>query len=113
MTAQAISYESIPTEFRSGGFNYRQIAREGDLAIYEQKWTGCPDPSTAYEVVRIRRHDGFLIAGKAIEPAEFCPKSEDWGIHGWTVLTKDRALEVLKRESKVETGARRARATIN
>jgi hypothetical protein len=55
------TYRPVPTEFRHDGFNYRQIEREGDLAIYEQRWTGCPEPSTAYEVVRIRRHDGFLM----------------------------------------------------
>src|SRR5262245_51119839 len=31
-------YKPIATEFKHDGFNYRQIAREGDVAIYEQRW---------------------------------------------------------------------------
>jgi hypothetical protein len=29
------SYKPLVAEFRAGGVNYRQIAREGDAAIYE------------------------------------------------------------------------------
>ena len=29
-------YKPLPKEFRRDGFNYRQIAREGNAAIYEQ-----------------------------------------------------------------------------
>ena len=32
------SYKLLPLEFQSHGFSYRQIAREGDVAIYEQGW---------------------------------------------------------------------------
>src|SRR5215470_7665221 len=35
----------LPKEFQRFGFNYRQIAREGDIAIYEQVWAGCAEPS--------------------------------------------------------------------
>jgi hypothetical protein len=49
------SYKPLPVEFRAGGFNYRQIAREGDAAIYEQTWGSCSNPSVCYEVIRIRR----------------------------------------------------------
>src|SRR5206468_9351702 len=45
------SYRPLPVEFRSGGFNYRQIAREGDVAKYEQRWMG--SENVCYEVVRI------------------------------------------------------------
>ena len=39
------SYKPLPKEFRRDGFQYRQIAREGNAAIYEQQWTGCAEPS--------------------------------------------------------------------
>jgi hypothetical protein len=81
----------LAIQFRRGGFNYRQIYREGDAAIYVQGWTGSSDPSVCYEVIRIRRHEGFKIAGKFIEPAEVYPCSEAWGTDGFTYTDKERA----------------------
>jgi len=86
-------YRPLPTEFRHDGFTYRQIAREKNAAIYEQRWNGCRNPNVAYEVVRIRLRDGFYIGGRFIEPAEVYPNSEAWGVDGWTVLIRDAAFE--------------------
>ena len=69
-------YKPIAKEFCHDGFTFRQIAREGDIAIYEQTWNGCPNPSVAYEVVRIRRREAREIKGKIIEAAEVYPRSE-------------------------------------
>ena len=85
------SYRPLPTQFRHDGFDYRQIAREGDAAIYEQVWAGCSIPSVRYEVVRIRRREGFEIGGRLIEPAEVYPNSEAWGVDGFTLTDKDAA----------------------
>jgi hypothetical protein len=50
-TAEARSserhYKPLPKHFRHDGFAYRQIAREKDAAIYEQKSSGCAEPSVA------------------------------------------------------------------
>jgi hypothetical protein len=89
-------YKPLKEEFRLDGFNYRQIAREGDAAIYEQTWCGCRSPSVSYEVIRIRRRDGFQIGDKFIEPAEVCPKSEAWGMDGFTLTNKDAAFAKLR-----------------
>jgi hypothetical protein len=86
----------LPKEFRHNGFKYRQIAREQDAAIYEQTWTGCPNPSVCYEVIRIRRRDGFQIDGRFVEPAEVYPKLEAWGLDGFTVIDKDAAFAKLR-----------------
>ena len=57
---KARSYRRLPKEFRHDGFQYRQIAREGDAAIYEQTRNTSSNASIAYEVIRIRRRDfGF------------------------------------------------------
>ena len=93
-------YRRLPKEFWRGGFAYREIAREKNAAIYEQTWNGCPSPSVSYEVVRIRRREGFQIDDRFVEPAEFYPSSEAWGVDGWTLLTLDGAfakLRVLRR----------------
>ena len=89
-------YKSLPKEFRRDGFTYRQIAREGNAAIYAQRWTGCAEPSVCYEVIRVRYRDGFYIGGRFVEPAEVYPNSEAWGVDGWTVTTLDAAYEKLR-----------------
>lgn len=89
-------YKPLPKEFRHDGFKYRQIAREQDAAIYEQTWTGCSNPSVCYEVIRIRRRDGFQIDGRFVEPAEVYPKTEAWGLDGFTLTDKDTAFEKLR-----------------
>jgi len=82
-------HKPLAPEFRAQGFDYREIAREGEAAIYEQTWRG--SSKIAYEVIRIRRHDGYTIAGKHIEPAEIYPSSEQWGMYGFTLADKDTA----------------------
>ena len=90
------SYRPLPKQFRRGGFAYRQIAREKDAAIYEQRWTGCAEPSVCYEVIRIRRREGFEVAGRFVGPAEVYPKSEAWGVDGFTLSDKDAAFAKLR-----------------
>src|SRR5438477_252081 len=89
------SYKPLPTRFRRDGFEYRQIARERDAAIYEQTWSGCPEPSVCYEVIRIRRHDGFQVNGRFVEPAEIYPKAEAWGVDGFSLTNRDAAFAAL------------------
>ena len=100
-TAQARSrkgyfYKSLPTQFRHGGFTLRQIAREGNAAIYEPRCTGRAEPSVCYEIIRIRRHGGFQIGGRFVEPAEIYPRSEAWGTDGFTLTDKDAAFAKLR-----------------
>jgi hypothetical protein len=90
------SYKPLPTRFRRDGFNYRQIAREGEAAIYEQTWAGWCDPSVCYEVIRVRRRDGFQVNGRLVEPAEIYPKAEAWGVDGFTFTDKDAAFAKLR-----------------
>ena len=85
------SYRPLPTRFQRDGFDFRQIAREGNAAIYEQTWSGCAEPSACYEVIRIRRRDGFRIGDRFIEPAEVYPNSDAWGVDGFTFTDKDAA----------------------
>jgi hypothetical protein len=89
-------YKRLPKQFRRDEFDFRQIAREGDAAIYEQTWSGCPNPSISYEVIRIRRREGFQIGGRFIEPSEVYPNSESWGTDGFTVTDKEAAFRKLR-----------------
>jgi hypothetical protein len=90
------SCKPLPVRFQHGGFNYREIARERNAAIYEQRWNGCSDPSVCYEVIRIRRRDGFQICGRFIQPAEVYPNSDAWGVDGFTLTDKDAAFAKLR-----------------
>ncbi len=90
------SCKPLPRRFRREGFDYRQIAREGNAAIYEQTWSGCAESSVCYEVIRIRRREGFQIDGRFVEPAEVYPKSEAWGVDGFTLTDKDAAFAKLR-----------------
>ena len=89
-------YKPLPIRFRKDGFNYRQITRDGNAAIYEQTWSGCPSPSICYEVIRIRRREGFHIGPRFIEPAEVYPNSESRGVDGFTFTDKDPAFAKLR-----------------
>jgi hypothetical protein len=83
-------------QFRRDGFNYQQIARNGDTAIYEQRWMGCYKASVSYEVIRIRRRNGFHIDGRFVDPAEVYPNSDAWGVDGFTFTDKDAAFAKLR-----------------
>jgi hypothetical protein len=89
-------YRPLPTQFRRDGFSYQQIAREGDAAIYEQTWSGCLNPNVCYEVIRIRRREGFEIDGRFVEPAEVYPHSDAWGVDGFTLKDKNAAFAKLR-----------------
>jgi hypothetical protein len=90
------SYKPLQKEFCRDGFTYRQIARETYGAIYEQTWSGSTEPSVCYEVIRIRRRDGFQIGEKFVEPYETYPSSDAWGVDGFTLTDKNAAFEKLR-----------------
>jgi hypothetical protein len=86
----------LPKQFRRDGYRYRQIARQGNATIYEQTWNGRENQSVSLEATRIRRHDGFQIGGRFVEPAEVYLNSEDWGVRGFTLTDKDGAFARLR-----------------
>src|SRR4029450_6039034 len=80
-------FRPLPDRLRRDGFDYRQIHREGDFAIYRQTWEG-NEHSPGLEVIRIRRRDGFQIGEKLIQPYEIYPNSDGWGTDGFTVTDR-------------------------
>jgi hypothetical protein len=89
-------YKPLSKQFCRNGFTFRQIACERNAAIYEQTWNGCPNPSIAYEIIRVRRREGFRIGNRYVEPAEVYPNSETWGVNGFTLTDKDTAFAKLR-----------------
>lgn len=81
-------YLCVSTDFSENQFRFKQVFREGDLAIYEKRQGKL---SPCFEVVAIRRHDGYEIAGNKVPPSEIYPSSENWGTHGFTCPTIEAA----------------------
>lgn len=82
----------LPEQFTSGGFLHTQLDRQGTLAIYRRS----KGSHKHYEVIDIKSHNGYTIAGRFIEPAETYPSAEEWGQRGWTCDSWERADEKLK-----------------
>lgn len=78
-----MTYKPLEPIFTKVGFRFKQIVREGDLAIFHKTHLS-PAHDGGFEVVIIGRHDGYEIAGNKIEPAETYPSNEQWGVKGWT-----------------------------
>jgi len=88
-TIEGTEYKVIPTEFRKKGFVYQQVKREGNKAIFLQTRPGTH--LNNYEVVKLGRHNGYVMGGVHIEAAETYPGSSLWGICGWTCQSLEAA----------------------
>jgi len=86
--------KQLEKSFSRKKFQYDQVIRKGNLAIYTQ--THIESKSQTFEVIVIKSHNGYEIAGTRIEPAEVYPGDNQWGILGWTCQTLDAAKNKLK-----------------
>jgi hypothetical protein len=104
-TARKGHYEPIAASFKHDGFSYRQIAREGSLAIYKQTWIrpeGDLSENVAYEVIRIQWHEAHTFpSGKSYPRREAYPTSAVWGVDGFTLPDKDTAYAKLREQRQV------------
>jgi len=89
MNTETTKHKPIPSTFTKKGFTYRQVKRQGDVAIFEQ--TRKDSTLQNFEVVKIGRHNGYTMGGSYIEPSETYPGSSLWGIMGWTCTDLDTA----------------------
>jgi hypothetical protein len=83
--------KTLETEFTHKGYRYRQISRDGDVAVFSQQWG--EKGSTAYETVIVQSHNGREIQGVHIPATEFYPSAGQWGQKGWTFTDRDSALK--------------------
>jgi len=74
--------KQLALSFKQKGFNLKQLKRVGDKAIYEKTLPTCK--TVFYEVIHIKRHNGYTLGGQFIEPAEIYPSSSQWGVTGWS-----------------------------
>ena len=83
--------KKLETKFNKKGFNYKQVIRKEEFAIYEQTNAKIKNPSKSYEVVQIKSHNGYEIGGQKIAAAEVYPGSTQWGLLGWTYIDLESA----------------------
>lgn len=84
----------LEKSFDRKGFRYEQVYRKENRAIYTQT---IPDVgSLTYEVIVIKSHNGYEIAGTQILPSEVYPSSNQWGDTGWTYQTLEQAQNKMK-----------------
>ena len=72
--------EGLAAAFRKEGFDFKQIDRQGDVALFS-KTKGRVE---SFEVVIVQKHKEYEIAGNIIPAHEAMPSSEQWGAAGWS-----------------------------
>jgi hypothetical protein len=84
----------LPEQFRHGGFDYRVLARDGDVVLMAKRNRGMA--RDIYEVCIVRRCPDRTIAGKPIPARECLPSPEHWGTYGWSPYGLERARELFR-----------------
>jgi hypothetical protein len=67
------------------------IGRDGDVAIYKKTLEDSEIDAHTYEVIAIKRHNGYEIAGVKMPPAEMYPSDSQWGDWGFTCVSREDA----------------------
>lgn len=96
-----MNYKPLPTEFTSKGFIFKQIRREGDIAIYKRWKEKHNEKCAHFEVFEIQKYQEREMCGIKIEAKEAVPTNELWGKKGFTYLdlgSAEKKFEELKRE---------------
>jgi len=73
--------KAIPAKFRKNSYDYTLIAREDDVAIYDQ---GRKGKTYAFEVVKIGKRAAREVGGRQYPAQEKLPADSDWGLRGKT-----------------------------
>jgi hypothetical protein len=79
-------------EYKKNGFHFKLLHRDGDLAIFRGK--NSLGESETFEIIVVGSHQGMVIGGVDIPPAEFAPSNNQWGTKGWTATSEKLAFEL-------------------
>ena len=81
----------LEDNFNSKGFNLSLVKREGDVAIYKKTLENSETEAHDFEVIAIKRHNGYEIAGIKMPPAEMYPSNTQWGDWAYTCTSREDA----------------------
>ena len=85
--------DKLQKEFKSGGYDFKQLRRTNKWALYERR----RGAACNYEVVRIRKRDErkSKIGGKEVifKGGEYYPATNEFGDAGWAFMELRNALE--------------------
>ena len=83
--------KTLEDNFNKKGFNFSLLKREDDVAIYKKTLEDSEIDAHTYEVIAIKRHNGYEIAGVKMPPAEMYPSDTQWGDWGHTCTSREDA----------------------
>ena len=85
--------EKLKKVFTASGFDFRQMKRKGNWALYEKRRGG----SVSYEVIKIRSKEETKakIQGKVVtfKGGEYYPSTTEFGDFGWAFMELRNALQ--------------------
>jgi hypothetical protein len=93
------TFRPLEKEYTKYGYRFREVKREGLVAMYEQialsEEEGKPDRRVCFEVFEIiQMPAGFAGPARYPQPArEVPPNSESWGQKGFSPTTREKAEE--------------------
>lgn len=76
--------DPLPTKFRSDGFNFQIVHRDGAVALLAKQKSNHTQMS--YEVAIIQTHPAECLFGRDLPEREVMPPSESWGTLGWSYV---------------------------
>ena len=86
--------KTLRTTFKQGGFDFEQVARENNVAVYRKtKRSAVGTLIEGYEVIKVGKRGERTAFGKTLEATERYPSNEEWGITGWTCTSKQAAFD--------------------
>lgn len=86
----------LPLEMKKHGFLMKQIKRSEKTAMYSK--------AGGFEVMVVRKHDGYKIGDTIVEPAEFLPGDEDFGRLGWYFSGPNAVQDAENKYKELENG---------
>ncbi len=100
----------LPTEFDADKHHFRQISRDGLVAVFEKSKGG---KVRSFETVVIQQRKACVLHGDPVPAHEAMPSSESWGRHGFTYTDRESAFRragVLAERQNAPAGLHNANA---
>lgn len=79
--------QTLPEAFSRAGWQFEQVKRVGDVAIYrkrQKRQRSCPLGAWTFEVIKIQKRKERFVFGKPYPAKESYPSSEQWGDAAWS-----------------------------